>query len=76
MDKIEKEIDKLGRIVLPKAYRDILGLKAHDKLSVSLENSTLILSKPESLCVLCNSRLVADVKIPLCESCILKIKSI
>ena len=75
MDKIEKEIDKVGRIVLPKEFRNALGLKANDKLSVKLENSTIILSKKDAFCVLCKGEIELQTDIPLCESCISLIKS-
>ncbi len=75
MNEIEKEIDKLGRVVLPQEFRDALELKANDKLFVKLENSTIILSKRDKFCVLCKRELKSQTDIPLCERCIAMIKS-
>ncbi len=76
MSGIEKEIDKLGRIVLPKTYRNILGLKSNDKVMVSLENSTIIISANENICALCGERIENPQEIRLCDLCISKIKKI
>ena len=76
MSGIEKQIDKLGRIVLPKSYRDKLGLCSNDKVLLSLENSVITISVKENLCALCAKRLQSPQEIRLCEACIARVKKI
>ena len=40
---MEVELDKFGRIVMPKAFRDQLGIKAGDKLTLSLSQNVITL---------------------------------
>lgn len=54
-----REIDQLGRFVLPKEMRDSLGIKAKTKtepgsqLEIYVEGENIILSKYEPGCVFC-----------------------
>ena len=52
---IVRNIDHLGRIVLPKELRRTLQLDAGTPLDISLEGDTILLKKhqPEGVCVLC-----------------------
>ena len=49
---IEKEIDDLGRIVIPKAYRDCLGLEQGDKVTLLLSDLNIVISASKSFCAL------------------------
>ena len=57
MGGIEKEIDNLGRVVIPITFRKKLGIKNKDKVLVSLENDAVIITATENRCALCNARL-------------------
>lgn len=50
-----KCIDSLGRIVIPKKFRDKLDLKFGDHLSISMDNNVLVMKKHCPSCVFCNS---------------------
>ena len=75
MSGIEKEIDNLGRVVLPINFRHKLGLQSKDKVLVSLNDSGIIISPVEKRCALCGVKLAYDEKLRLCSSCIAEIKA-
>lgn len=76
MKGIEKEIDGLGRVVIPINFRKRLGLKSKDKVIVSIKESVITISAAENRCALCGSKLNHNKKIELCEACIAEVKSI
>ena len=45
MQKIERTIDELGRIVLPKEFRAELGWEINDKILVTITETGLFLEK-------------------------------
>lgn len=45
---IERPIDNFGRIVLPRAYRDALGLTEKSTLRITLHNSCIVLEDAQS----------------------------
>ena len=68
------KIDNLGRVVIPKGYRDKLGINKGDELDIELTNNTVVLQKADRFCCICgNKNLKSD--IPLCSNCINKIKT-
>lgn len=52
---IVREIDSLGRIVLPKSLRKIYGLNPKDGLEIFTEGEMLILKKYSPFCIFCGS---------------------
>ena len=76
MSAIEKEIDKLGRIVLPMSYRKKLSLKSYDKVSITLNDREIIITPLEKQCALCGEKITANTKLKLCKACISKIKAL
>lgn len=52
---IVRELDSLGRIVLPKSLRRIYDLKTKDGLEIFTEGDMLILRKYTPFCVFCGS---------------------
>jgi len=77
MSSIEKEIDNLGRIVLPKKFRDKLGLTTNSKVNLSLNESTITITSTEHRCILCNNPISEHYdNMRLCKECILKIKKV
>ena len=51
--KIVRRLDPLGRIVLPKSYRDSLEIRIKDDIEIFMEGTSIIVSKHEPRCVFC-----------------------
>ena len=75
MSEIEKEIDNLGRVVIPITFRNKLGFKNKDKVFVSLKKNAIVITAREIRCALCDLKLEEEKNIPLCKNCIEKVKS-
>lgn len=41
------KLDKLSRIVIPKAIRELIGVKPNEKLELRVEDKKLIITKGE-----------------------------
>lgn len=50
---IVRKLDQLGRIVLPKELRDVLGIQKADSIEVFTEGDSIILRKYTPGCVFC-----------------------
>jgi AbrB family transcriptional regulator, transcriptional pleiotropic regulator of transition state genes len=50
---IIRNIDELGRIVIPVEIRKRFGLSEKDPLEISIKDETILLSRPRSVCVFC-----------------------
>ena len=72
---MEKEIDKLGRIVLPISFRRSLGIKAHDKVSINLIGATITIVALDNKCALCGNNIQHVKDLKLCKACIDRVKS-
>ena len=68
---IVRNIDELGRIVVPKSMRTRLDLKCGDPIEIHIEGDSIILSKFVTHCVFCGSAdTVTEFKgKKMCESC-------
>ena len=51
-----KQIDELGRIVIPKDIRKGLGIQSGDDLVISAEQGCIKIRKAQESCVFCGSR--------------------
>jgi AbrB family transcriptional regulator, transcriptional pleiotropic regulator of transition state genes len=69
---IIRHLDELGRIVIPIEIRKRFGLGEKDPLEISVEDETILLSKPQTSCVFCGrtGRLEEHRGRPVCRSCI------
>ena len=69
---IIRRLDELGRIVIPIEIRKRFGLGEKDALEISVEDETILLSKPQTSCVFCGRG--ADLEMyrgrSVCRSCI------
>lgn len=74
MQGIEKEIDELGRVVLPIEMRRKLGLQSKSKVIVKMENNRILLSPKEQCCALCGATTHVQAAFRLCGACIEKIR--
>lgn len=52
---ITREVDSLGRIVLPKELRRSFEIKEKDALEIYVENDYIILRKQRSSCIFCGN---------------------
>ena len=75
MNGIEKEFDKLGRVVIPISFRKRLGIESNSKVIVSLEEGFIKIRSSIDGCAICGGALSANSKLPLCQKCIDEVKS-
>ena len=73
-----RQLDSLGRIVLPIELRRTLDIKTKDMLEILVEGNTVVLRKYESNCHFCggNSGLTSYKDKMICKRCLNEIKSI
>lgn len=73
--KYFREIDRLGRIVVPMDIRKSLSINAGDVLKISADSDKITLQKAENKCVFCNSTddLTELEGKYICQSCIDKL---
>ena len=50
---IVRRLDPLGRIVLPKSYRDSLEIAIKDDIEIYMDGTSIIVEKHEPRCVFC-----------------------
>lgn len=69
---IVREIDQLGRFVIPKEIRTTLDIKSYDPLEIYLEEDRIVLRKYTPACIFCNElNDVTDYKGKLiCRDCL------
>ncbi len=73
---IVRQLDKLGRIVLPKELRKVFNIENEDYLEIYVENDKIVLKKYAPTCIFCgNSIDVEEYKGKnVCRSCIEELK--
>jgi transcriptional pleiotropic regulator of transition state genes len=74
---IVRNIDELGRIVVPKSMRTRMDIKCGDPIEIYIEGDNIILSKFVSHCIICGcTDDIEDFKDKkLCKSCIAEIRN-
>lgn len=50
---IVRELDPLGRFVIPKELRDMFDLKGHDAIEIFTEGDSIVLKKFVQSCIFC-----------------------
>ena len=75
---VVKELDHLGRSVIPKEMRRTLQIKDKDLLEVSLENGRIVIEKFRDCCVICSSldQLLNVNGVSICQLCINQLKTL
>jgi transcriptional pleiotropic regulator of transition state genes len=53
---ITRKVDNLGRVVIPKTYRDKLQIQENDTININMEDQILTMTKVEDSCLFCNSK--------------------
>lgn len=73
---IVRQLDKLGRIVLPKELRKVFNIENEDYLEIYVENDKIVLKKYAPTCIFCGSSTdVEEYKGKnVCRSCIEELK--
>ncbi|MBQ8526055.1 MAG: AbrB/MazE/SpoVT family DNA-binding domain-containing protein [Clostridia bacterium] len=73
---IKREIDKLGRIVLPIELRRTMELESGDAVEIYVEGSRVILEKYRPSCIFCGSseEIVSYKDKNICSVCIAELK--
>jgi transcriptional pleiotropic regulator of transition state genes len=69
---IVRNIDELGRIVIPIEIRKRLGLAEKDPVEISLRGETIMLAKAQTVCLFCgrDDELEEHRGRPVCRVCI------
>lgn len=73
---IVRQVDALGRIVLPKELRKLLKIDTKDPIAIYVEEDTIILKKYEPACIFCGqARGISQFKGKnICSECINALK--
>lgn len=74
---IVRQVDNLGRIVVPVEYRRILGIELHDEVETLVRGKEIIVRKFKAGCAICGNTegLFNIVGKEICMNCITTIKS-
>lgn len=67
-----KKIDNLGRVVVPKGYRLMLGLKPGDPLDLEVDGDRLTIAPHRDGCTFCGATAIAIVHYQknICPECV------
>lgn len=76
MSGVKRQIDKLGRIVIPISYRKFLNLSENSYLNITLDDNSIVITPCQKHCALCGNTSNLHNKEPLCNICIQKIKEL
>ncbi|WP_338557952.1 AbrB/MazE/SpoVT family DNA-binding domain-containing protein [Paraclostridium sordellii] len=75
---IIRNIDSLGRVVIPKEFRKMLNIKENEPVEIVCENGAITVKKYNDSCILCGFK--EDLKnvknILICEKCLEEMKDI
>ena len=76
---IIRQVDNVGRIVIPKEFRNLLGVKnAEDSFEIFMEGDMIILKKYQPTCVFCDN-FANSIEYEgqcVCENCIEKMQKL
>ena len=74
---IVRNLDALGRVVLPMEMRKTLNIEEKDPIEITLEGDTIVLRKYEPCCIFCGNlsdNILFNEK-RICRKCIEKLKN-
>ncbi len=74
---IVREVDKLGRIVIPKELRRTLRMETGDPVEIYVDGESIVLRSYRPTCIFCgNSEMLGEYKgTTICSRCIDDIKN-
>lgn len=68
--QVIRQIDETGRVVIPKPFREILGIKFKDNLLIMLGNDEIIIKCADKACAFCGEKGLYLFKgVPICHNC-------
>ena len=75
---IVRNIDMLGRIVIPIELRNYLNIESGDAIEIFAEQDRIILKTHEQSCLFCKSEenIKLHIDKPICQDCIDRIQAI
>lgn len=73
-----RRIDELGRIVIPKGMRKVLGLNSNDEVDISMEDGCIFIKKKDPACLICGAKgeLIPFRGKTVCKTCTEEIKTL
>ena len=74
MSGIERDIDALGRVVIPVEFRKLLGMTPNSTVSITVLDGEIIIKTKNEVCALCGEKLDGSKGVRLCSRCIEKVK--
>ena len=72
----QKEIDALGRVVIPYRYREQLGIDKNTTVDLVLNNYNIEIKPRKRACSLCKGFKNVNETVGLCEECIRMVKEL
>ena len=72
---IEREVDNLGRVVLPIEFRKKLGIERNSKVSITMDDDTVLIKASEKRCPMCKKQTDLDLMLGICSECIQRVKN-
>jgi len=75
---IVRDVDCLGRVVLPKELRDTMNISQKDPLEIYVEGDNIILRKYEPACLFCGNagETVTYKDRKICKDCLHELKEL
>ncbi len=73
---VNRKIDELGRVVIPRDYREALSLTPQTPLTMDLVGDSIVIKKRTLTCALCGAEIAEECKVALCDDCIRKVKKL
>ncbi len=73
---IVREVDRLGRVVIPIEFRNVLGLESESPVEIFATNDRIVIKKYHEKCIFCGNDdgLFKIHDLPVCINCINEIK--
>ena len=66
-----RQLDSLGRVVIPKKMRTALHINENDNLRISLEGNAIVIKRDDPVCIICkrDRELVEIASTYVCAAC-------
>ena len=74
MKQYQREIDELGRVVIPKEVREALGFEPKKTVGITLLDDAIVITPKGAVCSICGRPISAGAKYKLCPECVKTIK--
>lgn len=71
---IEREVDNLGRVVLPIEFRKKMGIERNSRVTITMEDEGVLIRAADSVCSMCKRQAELKAELGLCAECIERVK--